>query len=112
MAADDQLHDEIPHRNSTTPDPYEMRWLVEKGYLSPDFVLVQATGANMGLKPGWWGMDEVVKLAARTPDYEPTHYFNEDWWIVPTSRMAYVEGLFLDLSTPDRIRVRKLPEAP
>lgn len=112
MASDDQLHGEIPHRNAVPADEWEMRFLVERGYLSPEYVLVQATGVDMGLKPGWWGLDEVVKLAARTDDYKPTRYLDNEWWIVPTSQLDYLEGVFLDMGLPDRIRVRKLPPAP
>ncbi len=112
MAADDQINPEIPHLDAAKADGPTLRFLAERGYLSPDWVLVQVTGANTPAKPPWWGLDEVAKLAARTPEhFEPHRYPGMDWWLVPTTQIRYLESVFLDLGVPERLRVRRLPSA-
>lgn len=112
MAADDQINPEVPHLDAAKTDGPTLRYLIENGYLSPDWVLVQITGANTGASPGWWGLDEVAKLAARTPEhFEPHKYPGMDWWLVPSGQIKYLESVFLDLGLQDRLKVRKLPTA-
>lgn len=100
----DWVHEAPKHYDAPT-----RRFMAERGFFSPNFVLVTITPDSGSRLPRHWGLDDLLKLAAEAYGGTGLQLMNSEWRLMPSDGLERLKGLFLDMEIRDRLKVRDLP---
>jgi hypothetical protein len=98
------------HAPAVKHDKATHRFMEDRGYVSPDFVLIEVTEHKGEELPQWWGLDDVVKYVANSKGFNSLKIPGSvSWNIVPADTLHELKGLFMDMGVAHRLRVGELP---
>lgn len=100
---------DFEHEKPVNYDGPTRRFLQDRGFVSPDYVLAKVTDHKEGEVPQWWGLDDVVILVANSKGFKSSKMPEGSWNIVPTETLHRLKGVFMDMGIGHRLKVRDLP---
>ncbi|ROP64686.1 hypothetical protein EDF24_2425 [Curtobacterium sp. PhB130] len=83
------------------------KFLKERGWYSPDFVIAFATGANR--QAGWWDLDDIILNVVKADGFEPVSILNDSRHIIPAKYLDAIVDEFESRGELKRLGVQDLP---
>lgn len=97
----------VEHKPARKYDGPTRKFLKERGWHSPEYVIAAAKGANR--QNGWADLDDVILDIVQVDGFKPVSLMNDSRLIVPAKYLDQIVEAFESRGELKRLEVQDLP---